>query len=244
MINIAIINKHENDRKNIVTLLAEQNDFRMVSIGMDGYDAIKSAMIHRPDIVIMDFNLDDINSLDLAPIIKRNSPASALIVLCSHKERDAVGKVLKAGISGCLLQEEVHSNLVATIRSVFHGGLYISKPIKTQALNSFLVQGVSRKMANDVFETCPQLFPHCFSPTELQIFNGIIDGQTDKEIAKNLNMVTGSLRNCINVVKKKTGLRNRTQIAVYALLSGTINMEKIKENLLEGNTVIQRKLGV
>lgn len=239
MINITIINKHENDRKNIATLLAEQNDFHIVSIGTDGYDAIKSAMIHRPDVIILDFSLEDINSLDLAPIIKRNSPLSSLIVLCSHEERDAVGKVIKAGISGCILRQEIFINLAAIIRSVFHGGLYISEPVKTQALNTFLLQKSDQKTATEIFETCPQLFPHCFSPTELQIFNGIIYGQTDKEIAQNLNLATGSLRNCINIVKKKTGLRNRTQIAVYALLSGIINIDKIKENLLEGNTSLQ-----
>jgi two-component system response regulator NreC len=219
MINITIITRHENDRKTIVTLLSEQDDIHITCIGKDGYDALRSAMLHRPDIIIMDFNMGDIISPDLAPILKRNSPSTSLIVLCSHDECSTVNKVLDAGISGYLLREEGFNNLAATVRSVFYGGLYISKTVRDQMFNYFSVQP-DRRTKKEVF-----------SPTEMQIFYGIIYGQTDKEIAKDLNIVTGSLRNSVNRIKKKTGLHNRTQIAIYALFAGIINIEKIKEKI-------------
>jgi DNA-binding NarL/FixJ family response regulator len=70
------------------------------------------------------------------------------------------------------------------------------------------------------------------SVTEHNIFNGIVQGQSDKEIADDLNMTIGALRNCVNKVKKKTGLHNRTQITVYAMLSGIIDIGKVKETLI------------
>jgi DNA-binding NarL/FixJ family response regulator len=218
MIHIAIVTRYEHDRQTIIALLAKHDDLQIVSIGIDGYDAITSVKLHHPDIIIMDFSMNDIESPDIVSIIKRNSPATTLMVLYSPEERNVVDKALKAGISGCLPRQDIADNLAASIRSVFHGGLYLSESVKNQALQGRKDSGLFEKIL------FPQVF---FSPTELQIFYGIVCGHTDREIAKHLNLHTGSLRNCINQVKKRTGLQNRTQITAYALLSGIINIEKI-----------------
>jgi DNA-binding NarL/FixJ family response regulator len=225
MINITVISKHEDDLKSIITLLAEQDDFHITNTGKDGYDALKSAMTQQPDIIIMDFSLEDIDSPDLAPIIKRNSPSTALIVLCSRDERDIVAKVFNAGISGYLLRRDGFNNLASSIRSVFHGGLYISKSIKNHAPHCFSTPA-------GVFIAGPGISRLSFTPTEQGILYGITRGCTDREIAKSLNINIGSLRNCVNRIKKKTGLHNRSQIIIYALFTGIINAGKIKDMFL------------
>ena len=230
MITITIASKHEDDRKAISGLLERQDDFNLIHIGKDGYDALKSAKTHQPDIIIMDFVMEDIESSDLAPIIKRNSPSTAFIVLCSDDEQSAVAKALNAGISGYLLRDEGFDNLASSIRSVFHGGLYVSKSVKNSVLNCF-------STPTEIFQigslSAKHDFPrHSFTLTEADIFYGISRGHTDREIAKDLNMSIGSLRNCVNHVKKKTGLQNRTQITVFALLSGIISIGKIKDTFL------------
>jgi len=235
MITLAIACKNQDDRSAITTLLQEHEDFRIINIGKDGYDALKAAMTQQPDVIIMDFNMEYIDGAKLAPIIKRRSPSTALIVLCSHNEvsaiktadtspiddiktspissQNAITRALKAGISGCLLRPEDFINLASSVRSVFHGGLYISKSAKNLAVN-YLTPPAKAFPAN------PDISPFSFTPTETGIFYGIIRGQTDREIAKNLNINIYSLRNCINRTKKKTGLQNRTQITLYALLAG------------------------
>jgi DNA-binding NarL/FixJ family response regulator len=222
MITVAIVSKHENDLKTISALLAEQTDFHITSTGTDGYDALKSAKTHQPDIIIMDFSMRDIDSPDLAPIIKRNSPSTALIVLCSHNEYDTVTRALNAAISGDLLRQDGFNNLAASVRSVFYGGLYISKSVKNHALHRIAA-------STAVFPAGHGISRPSFTSTELGIFYGIGRGCTDREIARSLNISVGSVRNCINKVKKKTGLHNRTQITIYALFTGMINIGKIKD---------------
>jgi DNA-binding NarL/FixJ family response regulator len=219
MITIAIASKYQDDRAAITALLKEQEDFRVISIGSDGYDALKSAATQRPDIIIMDFHMKDIDSLELAPIIRRKSPLTALIVLCSPDEQNTVASVLKAGISGCLLRQDGFNHLVPSIRSVLYGGWYVSKSARDLALNYF-------SPPEEVFRAELDTSPFLFTPTETGIFYGIIHGYTDREIAKNLNINIGSLRNCISRIKKKTGLRNRSQITIHALLAGIIRIEK------------------
>ena len=220
MITIAIASKCQDDRDAMAALLKEQEDFRVISIGSDGYDALKSATTQRPDIIIMDFSMEDIDSLELAPIIRRKSPSTALIVLCSPDEQNAVARALKAGISGCLFRQDGFNNLVPSIRSVVHGGWYISKSAKDLARNYF-------SPPEEVFPAEPDISPFPFTPTETGIFYGIIRGHTDREIAKNLNINIGSLRNCVSRIKKKTGLRNRAQIIIHALLAGIIKLRTI-----------------
>jgi DNA-binding NarL/FixJ family response regulator len=222
MINISIAGRDEHDRKAVTDLLAGHDDFRIASVGQDGYDAIRSAKKHRPDIIITDFNMTDIDSADLAPIIKRHSPSTKLITLCSRIEDGAsedgvLGKALRAGISGCLLKQADFDNLASSVRSVFHGGLYVSDRVKHH-VPLFLKELPLLKNNNR---------RHCFSPTELQIFYRIALGYDDKEIASQLNINEGTLRNSVYRVKRKTGLQNRTHITVYALLSGMINPNKI-----------------
>jgi len=221
MISITIASKHKDDRKTINALLAGQDDLKITSAGADGFHAVRSSMTHKPDIIIMDYNMEDINGPDIMPIIRRNSPSTSLIALCSDKECGVIDKALKAGVSGFILWKKDADKLVPAVRSVFYGGLYVSEPVKERLL---------AKLGH--FNTDAPLRRYLFSMTEYNIFNGIISGQTDGEIADNLNITTGALRNCINKVKKKTGLRNRTQITVYALLCGILNLTNVREKLL------------
>ena len=205
MINITVTSSQEHDRKTIAAILEKQEDFRIASLGVDGFDALISAKTHHPDIIIMDFCLSDSTCTDLAPIIRRNSPSTALIVLYSCHEQNVVGKALRAGISGCLPRQGGFDKLPSLVRCVNHEGLYLCQPARNNVLNAmekFPDYGTKK---------------HVFSFTELRIFFGIALGRTDDEIAESLNMSTGSLRNCIIRIKKKTGLRNRTQITIYAL---------------------------
>jgi DNA-binding NarL/FixJ family response regulator len=221
MISITIASKLKDDRRIINTLLAEQDDFKIASAGEDGYHAVRSSMTLKPDIIIMDYDMEDVNGQDIMPIIKRNSPTTELIALCPDNECGVIDNALKAGIAGFLSWEKDLDKLVSAVRSVFYGGMYISELAKNQLLTKL-----------GQINTANPLRRHLLTITEYNIFNGIILGQTDKEIAENLNMSLGALRNCINKAKKKTGLRNRTQITVYALLCGLINLTKVRENLL------------
>ncbi|MCL2139042.1 MAG: response regulator transcription factor [Treponema sp.] len=218
MINITVVTKFQEDRIIIANQLSEYNDFHIISEGEDGYHAVMAAMTHKPDIIIMDFYMNDISSIELAPIIKRYSPATALIVLCSEEDANTIDILLCAGISGCILVQEGYSMLASSVRSVFYGGLFLSKPLLNHALNYFSTLKLEKEK---------NILHYDFSKTEQLVFFGIALGHTDKEIAKDLNITPGSLRNCISSAKRKTGLKNRTQISFCAIFSDMISLVKI-----------------
>jgi len=221
MISICITSGHENDRNTISALLAEHKDFCIASTGKDGYDALKSAKVNRPDIIITDFSLSDIESPELMPMIKRHSPATELIVLYTRNEQGSLAKAFRAGISGYLFKQDGWDNLASSVRCVYYGGLYVSDQVKSYAhdfVNGFdFIQKVHSPPKQQVD----------FSRTETQIFSNIALGYNDGEIAEQLNLNIGTVRNSVKHLKEKTGLQNRTQITIYALLHGIINPEKI-----------------
>jgi len=220
MIRITIASKHKDDRKIINTLLSAQDDFIIVSAGTDSFHAVRSSMTLKPDIIIMDYYIEGNNGPEIASVIKRNSPSTVLIVLCPDDKYNVVDNALNAGISGFLLWKKDLDKLASAVRSVFYGGLYISESARN-------ILSVRFGIADEAARVQQRLL----TVTENNIFNGIILGQTDKEIAHDLNMTIGALRNCVNKVKKKTGLQNRTQITVYAMLNGIIDIGKVKKTL-------------
>ncbi|MDR2478032.1 MAG: response regulator transcription factor [Treponema sp.] len=233
MVRIVIVTRLEHDRKTIMALLSSQHDFTILHAGTDGYDALISAGVLLPDIIIMDMCLDDIDGPDLALLIKRRSPSTSFIVV-SPVDKD-VGRALRAGISGYLLKQRKSEELTASIRCVIHGGYYISAPIIKRVFGGpFTLNKYGKPVHHSPLSTNrAKAPPPKFSRTECRIIGGIAEGRSDKEIAEELKIQPGSIRNSLAAVRRRTGLRNRTQMVLYALMFGLIKFSYVQEHLME-----------
>lgn len=227
MIRIAIIIKLEQDREQIKKLLSSEDDFQIINMGTNGYDALRAADTH-PDIIMMNLQMPFVNGPELAPMLKRRSPSTALIVISSLNDEDESGWAFKVGISGYLLKEVDMDKLTASIRIVSNGGCYISTPIAAKILRHY--SALAEISEPEGFTNNPRL-PQ-FSPTELRIIDGIAKGFSDEEIAEILNVVSGTVRNSLAAAKRKTGLKNRTQMVLCALMFGLIKFSQIQEHIL------------
>jgi DNA-binding NarL/FixJ family response regulator len=230
MISIVIICEKQEEQTRIIRLLSAYEDLCIVHAGKDGYDALIAAERLQPDIIIMDMHMTDANAPELAPMIKRKSPLTMLIALASHEEEDYARMAVKAGISGYLLKETDMDILPNSIRIVSHGGCYISKPIIKRVFNAApnRFPWISKKSKTYIASN--------FSPMERRIFTGIAQGYSDEEIAENLHIAPGTVRNYMSIAKRKTGLKNRTQLVLQALMCEMIQFPDIPVSLPEGRT--------
>jgi len=215
-IRITIASGRDGERAGIAALLAKHDDFVIASMAKDNFDLITAAINLKPNVIVMDSWLENSSSLKLVSGIRRNSPASALIMLCSPKEKLAVNRVLKAGVSGYLLRQQDYACLPMAVRCVSGGGLYISETARRQNTNDVSMDNIVPRVTK----------PAGLTFTELQTLRGISLGRSDSEIAKDLNITAGTVRNCICQAKKKVGVRNRTQIVLYALSVGLMEWEE------------------
>ena len=217
MIRIGIICEQEQDRKTISSLLSFQRDFHIASIGKSGYDALRSAAELRPDIIVMEHLLAGIQSTELAPVIKRKSPGTKLIVFNSCDNAGWIGQALQSGISGLLIKQLDMDKLTTAIKTVFYGGYYFSASIKSH-VSTVLSVNTTRAALSP--RACLVLSDA--SPTERKIINDLALGYTDKEIADDLRIAAGTVRNSMNDLKRRAGLKSRIQVIAYALLCGLI----------------------
>jgi DNA-binding NarL/FixJ family response regulator len=218
---MVIIDTEEKEREKINNLLSSHKDFYVQGLGKDGYDAIKLVTSYKPDIAILGVNLDLINGLDVVPLLKRQSPATLIVILTSHLDDDQISRALSSKIAGFLLKDADLDTLPLILKDIQFGKYYMSPQVSTRIFYIFSeISGRDRPV-----HPMPQrarALPSGISRTELQIISCIGEGRSNPEIAKYLNLKAGTVRNYISSIMHKTGLRDRTQIAIYALRNGLV----------------------
>jgi DNA-binding NarL/FixJ family response regulator len=217
--NILVTTKNDNDKIQILASISDQNDLQIIDIVDDEANTIIKSANLKPDLLIFDLQPSMIDGTMLAPIIHRYSPSTSIILMSDRDESDYAGISLKAGVSGFLLRETDMDRLLPAIKIVIMGGYYISPPIIKKILETINLikkfpDAFSKENINKTF----------FSPVERCVIKYLAEGYSDKEIARKMNYTTGSIKNYLSDIKRKTRLNNRTQIVVYALVSGLISL--------------------
>jgi len=213
-INVLLSVENDEDRNLIFAGLTTQNDMRITGVEKDETGAIIKSEQLKPDILIMYLQPPGIDAVELAPIIHRRSPDTAIIMICDRDENEYAGYALRTGISGFLLRKADMDKLLFVVKIVNMGGFYISSSVINRALNS-------NRFNYEKKENCRFL-----SPVERCIISGIALGIPDKEIAGLINYSAGTVKNCVTAIKRKINLKTRAEIAVFSLVNGLISPEQ------------------
>jgi DNA-binding NarL/FixJ family response regulator len=217
---IAIIDKIQ-DREKIKTLVSSQNDMELKAVGKHSYDAVKLGGIFKPDIAILDSCFAFSDGVEVPHLIKRNSPSTSIAVLCSPESMDLMRLIESGTIAAYLLRDEDMKNMTTIIRKVCAGEPYVNFYLAARVFWMFTDQYKNNSLKSRTPVTKTPL-PNSLSITEMRILAFIAKGCPDKEIAKRLKLKNGTVRNCISSAIRKTGLKNRTQAAVYAFRKGLV----------------------
>jgi DNA-binding NarL/FixJ family response regulator len=222
MIKIVIIADPDRGQVCLRDYLSTQRDFKILGLGKDGYDALKLVNTCKPDIVLIDVYRDDINGMEITPLLRSKSPSTRTIILTSFEDEDHICKALSNRISGYLLRNADYERIAESIRTIYRGGIFYTPKIaaKVFALASEMVKRSAIPWRYPREEKIT--IPPTISEIELRIISLIGEGRSVKEIAENLNLKPGTIRNYISSAMHKAGLRNRSEIALYALKKGLI----------------------
>jgi len=221
-INILITSEHEDNCKNIISIMKSQQNFNIVGVEKDEYGAITKTEKYKPDILILDLQSPDMSGDKLALMIHRRSPSTAIIYLCNSDEEIYASISQKTYITGFMLKEADMDKLVSIVKIVYSGGYYISASIAARIFNA--VTYINQFPGQIIKQETKYLL---FTPTERSIIMDMAQGLSDKEIAKHLNISTGTIRNYMTMIKHKTNLKNRIQIVIFSLVYGIINFEHL-----------------
>jgi DNA-binding NarL/FixJ family response regulator len=208
MIRIVIIDGKDSDRENTEKMLSMQRDFKVVATGKDGCEAMRLADTHKPDMMLLDINLSYLDGVKTASILNSRHPGMGVIILTSLEDEGYIRNAISNGVSGYLFKNKDMEKLADMIRVIHDSGCLI---VPRAAVGS----GQEEPRLQET-----QKFPFNLSRMELQIIHYLGGGLENQEIAERMRLKMGTVRNHISVILQKTALRNRTQLAVFALQNG------------------------
>jgi len=219
---ILIVDDHALFRVGIANILGREPDLEVVGEAEDSRSAVDRALETSPDIILMDLSLPSPGGIETTQRIKRELPATGIIVLAVNEDEDSLFDAIKAGAAAFILKDVGPDDLVTIIRRVADGEFLIndkvfSKPaVATRVLKEF------RELAVYGQEAAPIFAP--LSPREVEILDNIAQGMTNKQVAYALTISEQTVKNHMSSILRKLSVNDRTQAVVYAMRQGWIRM--------------------
>ena len=182
----------------LAALLEIEHDIRVVGQALNGKEAMKLTMQHKPDLLLTDIEMPEMSGLEVAAELKRQGSTSRVIILTTFARSGYLRRALDAGASGYLLKDSPAATLADAIRRVHSGRRVIDPELATEAWT----------------EADP------LSDRERQVLRQAAEGSTSAEIANTLHLSEGTVRNYLSEAISKLGASNRVEAARLARMKG------------------------
>ncbi|WP_171014105.1 response regulator transcription factor [Chitinivorax sp. B] len=210
-IRILLVDDHTLFRSGIKALLSRQPEFEIVGEASDGVEGVKRAVVLRPDVVLLDLNMPGLSGIEAVQLIVQDAPDTAVIMLTVSEDADDLARALKAGARGYLLKNIDADYLKQAIQRAAAG-----EAVMAEAMTSKLMQQFRTLSSQPVVVTEKEKL----TPREREILLFLARGESNKEIARELNVAESTVKIHVQNILKKLNLTSRVQAAVYAVEHG------------------------
>ena len=218
MIKVMIADDQELIRDSLKIVLEQNGDMQVSALASDGQECLDLIEQDRPDVILMDVRMPEVDGVQATRIIKEKYPEVSIIILTTFDDDEYVFNALKYGASGYMLKGVSVAELSNAIRTVASGGAMINPEVVTKVVKLFSQMAKKGGASASTVETLGGA--ELFSRTERNIALLVGHGLSNKEIADQLSLSEGTVRNGLSSVLSKLGLRDRTQLAIWAVQTG------------------------
>ena len=221
-IEILIADDHPLFRRGIRWSLEHEHDLIVVGEADDGPSTIQQVDNQTPDVVLIDINMPEMSGIDVTRVLKRRHPRLAVVILTMHEEDEQLFHAIRVGAAAYATKNIEPEELIQVIRRVAHGEYIInenvlSRPfVAARVLNQFRELTQMDQAAESVFSP--------LTPREVEILDCVAQGNSNKEIAKQLGISDQTVKNHITSILRKLAVNDRTQAVIYALRHGWISL--------------------
>lgn len=217
MIKVLVADDQELIRQSLQIVLESKDDLKVTGVAADGQEVIRCIRQQMPDVVLMDIRMPKMDGVQCTKIIKENYPEIKIIILTTFDDDEYVYNALRYGASGYLLKGVSMDELENAIKTVYSGRAMINPDIAAKVLRLF-----SRMARADYTIPVGNKGVEELTKTEWKIIAQVETGATNKEIAESLNLSDGTVRNYLSVILNKLNLRDRTQLAIWAVQTNIV----------------------
>lgn len=205
-------------RESFKNIIENNSDIKVVACATNGNEAYDLCKEYMPDVVLMDLSMPICNGTEATKLIKAELPSVKVLVLTASNDKSDVTDAISNGADGYILKDISTEELILSIKSTSLGLGIITKDILSpMILNLRKENRKAKKKIIDINGINISL-----TERELKIVSMIVDGKDNKEIASSLFIAEGTVKNIITEIISKLSLRDRTQLAVYAVKNGLV----------------------
>lgn len=202
-------------RQGFHSLLAAEDDIKVIGEAGDGHEAIEKVEQSPPDVVIMDLTMPRLNGLEATRRIKKRFPEVEVLILSRHSTEEYVIQALQAGASGYLLKSSAVQDLLSAVRSVAQGDSYMSPAISRKVIDDY-VRRAKEMVEPDVYDT--------LTSREREVLQLIAEGHSTSHIAELLSISSRTVRSHRANLMEKLDLYNTAELVCYAARKGIIDI--------------------
>ncbi len=194
-------------RQGLKVILEQDRNIKVMHEAENGRQAIEIMENHLIDFIMMDVRMPMMNGIEATRKIKSRWPNTKILILTTFNDDEYALQALKDGANGFLLKTSEPAKLIEAVYSCMNGGLTIHDEVAAKVMPRLLHQNPIHSMIVEVD----------LSPREFEITRLVGEGLTNKEISEELHLSVGTVKNHITQILQKTDLRDRTQLAIYAV---------------------------
>ena len=215
-IKLVLADDHAVVRSGLRMLLQAQPDIEIVGEAETGTQALAQVRTLKPDIILMDIQMPDMNGIEATRQIKEAFAETAVLALTMHEDDQYFFEMLQAGASGYVPKRAAPDELVRAIRTVSRGEVFLHPSLATRLVQSYLGGDVGNDSAN---------LTGNLTPREQEVLVLIAEGMTNPEIAERLVISVKTVDRHRENIMRKLNLHNRIDLVKYAIRQGLIDLE-------------------
>jgi DNA-binding NarL/FixJ family response regulator len=235
-LRILLADDHEIVRRGLCSLLQKHEGWEVCGEATDGREAVEKAKVLKPDVVIVDIGMPNLNGLDATRRLLQYDPNFKVIVLTVTDADQVIREALDAGARGFVLKSDAARDLVAAVEALQNKHMFFTPRVNELVLAGFLEKG------HAVSRTAPPQLPTLTS-REREITQLLAEGKSSKEAASALNLSTKTVETHRSNIMRKLSLHSIRDLVVYAIKNKIIQIEMPAEStnpVAKTSTPVQR----
>lgn len=213
-VRILIADDHTIVRQGLARMLNDQPDLKVVGEAVNGRSAVDKALELKPDIVIMDIAMPQMNGIEAAKRIRKDLPKTKIVILSMYSHEHYIHNLLETGISGYLLKDSSGNDIVQAIHAAMNDETFLSPSISKVLVNTYR----SHRKASSLAERYQQL-----SNREREVFQLIAEGRSTRQISEMLYVSISTVKSHRSKIMEKLGAESSIQLVRFAIQLGIID---------------------
>jgi DNA-binding NarL/FixJ family response regulator len=221
MITVVVVDDHPIVRAGMRAVLDTADDMTVVAEGTSGAEALALIAQHRPDVLVLDVNLPDLNGVEVTRQLREQHTSTAILALTVHDDSQTIFGLLESGAVGYVLKDEALETLANAVRAAAQGDSWLSPTVARQV--------VHRAVGQASASPSPSLESFALTPSERRVLILLAQGLDNTAIAKQLVVTKRTVQNHVSHIYGKLGVNSRTEAMLYALRYGLTAVEPPEE---------------